>query len=345
MLADGEQAVAPAVELVHVLVQAPPRSGDFPLETLEIARRLRLPRLGGLAFLGGAPPFLGGGGGAPTPTPAPFSTGIFASHDNKTVGPILEKAGQVLDDLTGGLLSELGDALTQLKNALMTIAAEEILTFGDIFEFFALKMRAGLDEQAFLWSDMLHYRRTSRVPQRLFAHARALMASTKALDQEHGRQLLAYAGGWVCHVGTDTIAHSFVNEQAGGPFRTHWQRHHLVENHMDAFNYERTGDGALPADDFIGHQSDYPSLNQSALYFGLQIPQEIDTLPDDEKQGDLRRHPLPGADGPLTVSIGAALMQPGERSPQLVMERSARALAKAQSYGGNQAQIVAGTGT
>ena len=60
---------------------------------------------------------------------------------------------------------------------------------------------------------------------------------------------------------------------------------------------------------------------------------------------EMRRHPLPGADGPLTVSIGAAMMQPGERTPQQVMERSARALVKAQSYGGNQAQMVAGTGT
>jgi hypothetical protein len=23
----------------------------------------------------------------------------------------------------------------------------------------------------------------------------------------------------------------------GGPFRTHWQRHHLVENHMDCYWY------------------------------------------------------------------------------------------------------------
>jgi len=57
---------------------------------------------------------------------------------------------------------------------------------------------------------------------------------------------------------------------------------------------------------------------------------------------EMQRHPLPGADGPLTVSIGAALMLPGERTPQMVMERSARALVKSQSYGGNQAQMVAG---
>jgi GGDEF domain-containing protein len=57
---------------------------------------------------------------------------------------------------------------------------------------------------------------------------------------------------------------------------------------------------------------------------------------------EMRRHPLPGADGPLTVSVGSAQMQQGERSPQLALERSARALAKAQSYGGNQAQMVTG---
>ena len=37
------------------------------------------------------PPFLGGGGGdqPAAPTPAPFSTGIFANRDNKTIGPIV----------------------------------------------------------------------------------------------------------------------------------------------------------------------------------------------------------------------------------------------------------------
>jgi GGDEF domain-containing protein len=56
---------------------------------------------------------------------------------------------------------------------------------------------------------------------------------------------------------------------------------------------------------------------------------------------EMRRHPLPGADGPLTVSVGVAQMLPGERSPEQALERSARALAKALSYGGNQAQMVA----
>ena len=30
---------------------------------------------------------------------------------------------------------------------------------------------------------------------------------------------LAFALGYMTHVGTDTVAHSFVNAQCGGPFR------------------------------------------------------------------------------------------------------------------------------
>jgi hypothetical protein len=212
-----------------------------------------------------------------------------------TIGPILDKAGEIIDDLTGGLLSALGDAFTQLKNALLTIAGEELVTSGDILSWFSLKMREGVDEQAFLWSDMLHYRRTSVVPQRLVHYAREMSASQDDTVREHGEQLLAFALGWICHVGTDTAAHPFINEQVGGPFRTHWQRHHVVENHLDAYNYERTGDGTLPVDPFIGKIASYPSLNTSALYFAVQIPQGIDDLPADERSGDLRQ-PLPDGD-------------------------------------------------
>ncbi len=223
---------------------------------------------------------------------------------NDTIGPILEKAGQVVDDLSGGLFSALGDAFTELKNDLLNLVEEELVTEGDIFGWFALKMRDGYDEQAFVWSDMTHYRRTSLIPARLIAHARTMLQNPDT--QEHGEQLLAFALGWITHVGTDVIAHSYVNEQCGGPFRTHWQRHHLIENHIDAWNYQCTSNGTLPADDFIGIDPNnpplaksYPSLADSALYFAVQIPQKIDTLPGaspdpnvETKQGKLRQ-PLP----------------------------------------------------
>lgn len=221
----------------------------------------------------------------------------FLTVWNATVGPILDAAGKAIDDITGGLLSSLGTAFTELANDLIALAAEELLSEGDVFGWFSLKMRLGYDEQAYLWSDMTHYRRTSIVPARMIAHAREMMKSADPLVREHADQLIAFALGWVCHVGTDVIAHSFVNEQCGGPFRTHWQRHHLIENHVDAWNYEQTKPGgALTPDDFCGFQDTYPGLNQSALYFAMQIPQGIDGLAQADKQGDLRQ-PLPPDDG------------------------------------------------
>lgn len=220
----------------------------------------------------------------------------FVDKLNELIGPILDAAGQLIDDLTGGLLTELGDLFTQLKNDLMTLIAAEALSGQDIFAFFALKMRTGVDEKAFVWSDMTHYRLTSYVPRQLLEHAKTLAASNDALDREHAEQLTAYALGWISHVATDTVAHSYVNEQAGGPFRTHFQRHHLVENHMDSFNYEETGNGSLPADDKVGWIDGYEGFNHSALYFAVQIPKDIDTLPANQKEGDWRRQPLPEAD-------------------------------------------------
>jgi hypothetical protein len=228
----------------------------------------------------------------------------FKETWNKSVGIIIDNAAQIADDMSGGLLFELKEAYEGLKNALISIGAEEILSEVDIFSWFSLKMRNGFDEKSFLWSDMLHYRQTSRFPQRLFIHAREMISSENELIREHGQQLIAYAAGWVTHIGTDTITHPYVNQQTGGPFRTHWQRHHLIENHFDAYNYQCTGDGRLPKDDFIGWKDDYPSLSKSAIYFAVQIPPDIDNLTDNEKQGDLRnkkagdtsKYPLPDGD-------------------------------------------------
>jgi hypothetical protein len=143
----------------------------------------------------------------------------FMAVWNSTIGVMLEKAGQVLDDLSGGVLSALGQALDQLKNGIIGIVAEEVLTSADLFGWFSLKMRNGADDQAFVWSDMTHYRRTSMIPARLISKAVEMLERTEdSVAKEHGEQLLAFGLGWVCHVGTDVIAHSFVNEQCGGKF-------------------------------------------------------------------------------------------------------------------------------
>src|SRR5262249_50426179 len=70
---------------------------------------------------------------------------------------------------------------------------------------------------------------------------------------------IAFAMGWTSHCATDVTGHPFTNAKSGGPFRLHWQRHHLVENHMDAAAYSVGHAGAV----------NYDELDRSALHFRI----------------------------------------------------------------------------
>jgi hypothetical protein len=61
------------------------------------------------------------------------------------------------------------------------------------------------------------------------------------------------------HCATDVVGHPFTNAKCGGPFRLHWQRHHLVENHFDAAAYDRTHMGATM----------YEEIGTSAMHFRI----------------------------------------------------------------------------
>ena len=197
----------------------------------------------------------------------------FIQAWNATIGPIVSAVGSALDDLTGGVVSEAGVAISELVDGLEQVVIQELATFVDVFSWFSLKMRVGWDEQAFVWSDMLHYRKTNQM-------ARALLEEAQRQFEQNGNetqlaQFQAFALGWICHLGTDVIDHSFVNEQCGGPFRTHWQRHHLIENHIDAWNYRQGGTvagqrGTLPADDLAADDA-YTDIGVSALQFAVVL--------------------------------------------------------------------------
>ncbi len=197
----------------------------------------------------------------------------FVDVWDSTVGPLVSAADTALDDVTGGLVSAAGAAISELVDGLKQVAIEELSTFADVFSWFSLKMRVGWDEKSFVWSDMLHYRKTTQMARALLEEAERQYKLNG--DQTQLAQFQAFALGWVCHVGTDVIAHSFVNEQCGGPFRTHWQRHHLIENHIDAWNYRQAGTvqgsrGTLAVEDFAADDT-YPDLGVSALQFAVAL--------------------------------------------------------------------------
>jgi hypothetical protein len=210
----------------------------------------------------------------------------FVDGWNKTIGPVVSSLADSVDALTGGLLNEFGVVLNELKTALVTLGKEELLTFADIFSRFDTCVQKGFDEKAFLWSDMSHYRRPSALCRSLVKEAINLQSGEDGANRS--QQFLAFALGYITHVGTDTVAHSFVNEQCGGPFRDHPQRHHLIENHIDAWNYSQTGDSGKLAADPWGKTDTYPDLTMSALWFAVQFTpdeprgkQRPATLPDD----------------------------------------------------------------
>ena len=172
------------------------------------------------------------------------------------LGPISEDTAEEMSRLTGGLSETVGNIAGELSGILIAALEDFVIQQGDIFEFFSLGLNKGFDEQAFLWSDMLHYRRTGQFGRELWNQA----AKFESEDQRDKAR--AYALGYMTHVATDVTGHAFVNAISGGPFRLHWQRHHLVENHMDALRYLHDPSG--PA-----HGDQYPQLTESALYYDI----------------------------------------------------------------------------
>lgn len=115
---------------------------------------------------------------------------------------------------------------------------------------------------------MLHYRKTSRFGQVLWQIAdtwesRADPSDPQAVENARlwSERLRAYALGYMTRLATDVTGHPFTNEKSGGPFRTHWQRHKVVENHMDARVYD------------IEHstETDWSQLTGSALHYRVAI--------------------------------------------------------------------------
>jgi hypothetical protein len=213
----------------------------------------------------------------------------FKQAWDNTIGPFVDAADSLLDDLTGGVISQFQVALDELVDALKLVGEQELFTWADIFTRFDTCVAKGLDEQSFLWSDMSHYRRTSELARNLWRRTEIPGAlddtgqdwptaggeDPPECDDPDDRtgQFQAFALGWMTHLGIDTAAHPFVNEQAGGPFRLHPQRHHLIENHIDAWHYRQAGatDPHSLITDEIASNDAFPDLSNSAFWFALQF--------------------------------------------------------------------------
>jgi hypothetical protein len=129
------------------------------------------------------------------------------------------------------LLGEIEQGLREVRNTLRMLAlqleagAKDFLLGDWVFGLLTHpKQTVGMyAPPKWWWFDTLHYRRTG-------AYATRLLQNAKPDSPE-----LAYAIGYLTHFAADTVGHPYVNLICGGPFRTHGQRHKLVENHQDVF--------------------------------------------------------------------------------------------------------------
>ncbi len=180
----------------------------------------------------------------------------YISAYEQSLGPQVDQAGSIANALLGGLPQTISDTAKQLNDIFITALEDFVTTQYDWFSLLGSGVPSGYDEQTFFWSDMLHYRKTYEFAAQLWKNAQT--------EQEK-----AYALGWMTHLGTDVVGHSFVNQKCGGPYRLHWQRHHLIENHMDAYVYERE----------FGSQSLYQSLCGAAEHLWIAFDDDGTPLP------------------------------------------------------------------
>jgi hypothetical protein len=198
----------------------------------------------------------------------------FISKWEKWIGPISTDISVIESQIFGGVPNEIGEALNDLSSAVFKAFETLVSRFGDWFGLLTSAVPQGFANSAFYWSDMFHYRRTYTFAWRLLADATAARDAARASGDQDGvndaEARMAFALGWICHCATDVTGHSFTNSKCGGPYRLHWQRHHLIENHMDAQNYQ-AGHGA---------GSFYEMYGRSALHFRLAFRNAGSPPPD-----------------------------------------------------------------
>jgi hypothetical protein len=185
----------------------------------------------------------------------------FVSRWEKWIEPISTNASQLASQLTGGLSAQLGQILDELASAIMTAFKGLLATMGDWFGVLTSGPPQAYPDEAFYWSDVFHYRKTYQFPFVLYRQAREALAAAGDDDaRQDAEAQLAFAVGWLTHCATDVTGHPFTNAKCGGPYRDHWQRHHLVENHFDSQNYDATHPGPL-----------FGEYGTSALHFWVAL--------------------------------------------------------------------------
>lgn len=156
----------------------------------------------------------------------------------KLMARIDQKISKVESDLTLGAIDSFKDAIAEFERTFGFVGAivqnelmaEVIRRKGNLFPVFEARRQLNLPRERWFWADYLHYIRTGVFLRELLVHSQ-------------GKPFFrAYAYGYATHYVTDVVGHPFVNHITGSLWRMYWQRHHLIENFMDAYVWDRWHD-------------------------------------------------------------------------------------------------------
>ena len=147
------------------------------------------------------------------------------------LGELMEQTNRYVTGAAGVISQQVvTDLMTQAKlvSGVISESLQALLTTGvNLWPVFEPAREKDRPRTAWYWADYLHYIRSGKFAATLLKHSK-------------GDQFLrAYALGYLTHYVTDTVGHPYVNQVVGAPWRLAWQRHHLVENFIDAYVWDR----------------------------------------------------------------------------------------------------------
>ena len=151
------------------------------------------------------------------------------------IGDLMGEVQRYIDGVESVITDGITDSIHQTFDLVTGALNEGVLAlvvgplgmnFWPIFE---AARQQDKPREKWYWADYLHYIKSGDYAHALIDNAR----------KTGNKNLLAYSYGYLTHYVTDVVGHPYVNQVVQGPWRVYWQRHHLVENFIDAYVWPR----------------------------------------------------------------------------------------------------------
>lgn len=144
------------------------------------------------------------------------------------LGQIQRYIDGVVNTLTLDIVEQIENTVSLITGVVKDFALGLLIESGyNFWPFFEAARQRDHPRTEWFWADYLHYVRSG-----------CFVAKLLELGKNNPN-LRAYALGYLTHYVTDVVGHPYVNQVVQAPWRLYWQRHHLVENFIDAYVWDR----------------------------------------------------------------------------------------------------------